>query len=124
MSATKSLKMSSIKTIKPAKAAIKVREFSDFAGEPTHVKLQDHLDETLYIVKVEPISSETFGEGFRLHWRDMPNAAVTYTSSVLGDYPVQQLRGAFAQEGLMESITELSPMRVTIRAAGRSYRFE
>lgn len=101
-----------------------VQNFSDFTGETNHKRFDEMIDQTIYIVKIEPLASDTFGQGYRVHFKDLPNARETYTASVFGQYTVPQIENVYKLTNKGSRVSSDSPIKATIRKAGRSYRFE
>lgn len=101
-----------------------VQNFSDFASDDTHVHLQDMADQTIYIVKLEPLASDEYGAGFKLWFKDLPNAKATSTAGVFGQFPVAQLENLYNLTNKGERISLTSPVKTIIRKAGKTYRFE
>lgn len=102
----------------------KVKNFSDLVGEGLHVRLDEKIDETIYLVGLEPMESESYGDGYKIHFKELPNAKDTYTAACFGTYVVPSLDQLFNATDEGESITEDAPIKTTIRKAGRSYKFE
>ena len=121
---SKALRMSDIKPVGNSKRKTGVQSFSDFQGEASHKRFDQMIDETIYIVKIQVMTSESFGLGYKLHFKDMPNAQATYTAAVFGQFPVEQLDNLYHLTNSGERISLDSPVKVTIRAAGKSYKFE
>lgn len=129
MMAKRNLKMSDIKPAKGAKATGKVRgykvqKFSDYQPESDHKRLDQMIDQTIYIIKIEPLASEEYGSGFKLWVKDMPNAKDTYTVACFGAYVVPVLDNLYNLSHKGKLINPENPVQTTIRKAGRTYRFE
>lgn len=101
-----------------------VQSFADFLGEPTHKRFDQMLDQTIYIVKLEVQASDTYGSGFKVHFKDMPNARDTYTAACYGQYVVPQLEALYQATNEGKRISLDSPIKTTIRKAGNTYKFE
>lgn len=101
-----------------------VQNFSDFVGDDSHKRLDEMIDQTIYITKIEPVTSDTYGAGYRIHFKDLPNARDTYTASIFGQYTVPQIERVYKLTNNGSRVSSDSPIKATIRKAGRSYRFE
>ena len=101
-----------------------VQNFADFVGESSHKRFDEMDGQTIYIVKLEVFPSDKFGAGYRVHFKDLPNARETYTASCFGEYIVPVLDNVYklTHDGKMISLD--SPIKTTFRKAGRTYRFE
>ena len=124
MPKVKTLKMIDFKNVTPGKRRSGVQNFSDFAGEETHKRFDQMIDSTIYIVKLDTMTSEQYGAGYKVHFKDIPGEKVTYDCSVFGEYPCQQLANLYQLTNNGERISLDSPVRTVIRAAGKSYKFE
>ncbi len=101
-----------------------VQNFGDLVAAGNHVRLDEYDGETIYISKVEPIKSETYGEGFKITFKDMPNAKDTYTASSFGQGPVAQLAELYRMTNEGKRLSSDSPIKTKVVKAGRTYRFE
>lgn len=101
-----------------------VQNLSDFMPDPTHRRLDEMIDETIYIWKIEPMGSDQYGEGFKIHFKDMPNAVASYTAAIFGEYVKPQIEAVYVATNKSSRISLDSPVKATIRKAGRTYRFE
>jgi hypothetical protein len=116
--------MANIKNLDNNRSRKGVQNFADFAGDPTHVRFDEMIDQVIYIVKIEPQTSEKFGSGFKVWFKDLPNAAATQDAAVYGQYVVPQLENLYNLTNKGNRISLDSPIKTTIRQAGRTYRFE
>ena len=116
--------MSDVKNVTPGSRRNGVQNFSDFAGEETHKRFDKMIDETIYIVKLETMTSDQYGGGFKVYFKDIPGEKLTYDCSVFGAYPAQQLANLYQATNNGERISLDSPVRTVIRSAGKSYKFE
>lgn len=101
-----------------------VQNLADFLPENDHKRLDEMIDQTIYIWKIEPQTSEKYGEGFKIWFKDLPNARDSYTASIYGQYVVPQLNAVWVGSNKGSRISLDSPVKATIRQAGRTYRFE
>lgn len=101
-----------------------VQNFGDLVAAGNHVRLDEYDGETIYIGKIEPIHSETYGEGFKITFRDMPNAKDSYTASSFGQGPVAQLAELYRMTNEGKRLSSDSPIKTKVVKAGRTYRFE
>ena len=120
----KTLKMSDVKDVKGTRRHKGVQIFGALVPEKTAYRLDQMIDQTIYIVKLERKFSDNYGDGFVVSFKDMPNAAETCTAGVFGEFPVQQLNGLYQATVDGSQISLDSPVKTTIRQAGKSYRFE
>ena len=118
------LKMSDIKQSGMGKSRNGVQNFADFLGEETHKRFDTMIDQTIYIVKLEPSGSDTYGTGWKVYFKDIPGEKATYDCNVYGQYVVPQLDSLYQMTNNGERISLDSPVRTTIRKAGNSYKFE
>lgn len=107
----------------PRSTRIKVQNFSDYNIDDAHVRFDEMIDATIYIVKLELLTGTQFGDGFRVHFKDLPNAADTQTASCFGVGITPQLKSLYnlTHDGKLISLT--SPIKAKIIQAGRSYKF-
>ncbi len=124
MSTKRNLKMSDVKNVDGNKRRTGVTNFSDYAGEEIHKRFDQLIDSTIYIVKLEIMTSETYGAGWKVYFKDLPGEHATYDCSVFGTYPCQQLQNLYDATNEGRRISLDSPIRTVIRAAGKSYKFE
>lgn len=127
--ASRNLRMSDIKTVKGGKRTSKVKgykvqQFAAYQSEPEHKRFDTMYDETIYIIKIEPLKSDEFGEGYKVWFKDMPNAKATYTAACFGAYVLPQLEDLYNLSHKGKLINPENPVQTTIRKAGRTYRFE
>lgn len=101
-----------------------VQNFGDLVAAGNHVRLDEYDGETIYISKVEPIKSDTYGEGFKITFRDLPNAKEVYTASSFGQGPVAQLAELYRMTNEGKRLSSDSPIKTKVIKAGRTYRFE
>lgn len=101
-----------------------VQSFADLVGEGSHKRFDQLLDQTIYIVKLEIQASDTYGSGFKVYFKDMPNARETYTAACYGQYVVPQLESLYQVTNEGKRISLDSPIKTTIRKAGNTYHFE
>ena len=101
-----------------------VQNFADFQGEETHKRFDTMIDQTIYIVKLEPSASDTYGGGWKVYFKDIPGEKATYDCNVYGQYVVPQLDSLYQMTNNGERISLDSPIRTTIRKAGKTYKFE
>jgi len=125
----RNLKMSDIKPVVPAKrkgktTGVRVQKFAQFQPESEHVRLDEMADETIYIVKIEPQTSDQYGEGYKLHFRMDPRKGELKTAACYGAYVVPVLDNMYNLSHLGKLISPEHPVEATIRKAGRTYRFE
>lgn len=120
----RNLRMTDIQSTGTKRTHKGVQNFADFAGEQTHRRFDEMLDQTIYIVKLETMTSDTYGAGFKVYYKDIPGEKATYDCSVFGKYPVEQLANLYTMTLDGSRISLDSPVRTVIRAAGKSYKFE
>lgn len=108
----------------PKTNKIKVQNFADLQGEATHRRFDEMIDETIYFTALENMKSDQYGDGYKVHFKELPNAKETFTAACFGQYIVPVLDGLYASTNQGENITEQNPVKVIIRKAGKSYRFE
>lgn len=89
-----------------------------------HFRFDEMDGHTIYITKIEQLTSEQFGSGFKVWFKDMPNELGVMTASTFGAGPCAQLIPIFQQMQKGGSIPAGTYIKLTIRKAGRSYRFE
>ena len=119
----KTLKMKDIKNVSP-KTKLKLHDFNEPDPDWLHVRLDVMTDQTIYIVKLEQITSDDYGPGYKLHFRDIPGAKQGYTAACFGLIVDRQLEPLYVDSHMSADISEKKPFKVTVRKAGRSYRFE
>lgn len=102
----------------------KVRRFSDFVAGDNHRRFDEYIDRDVYIIKIEPQTSEQYGEGFKVWFKEAVKAKDTYTAAVYGQYVVPQLDELYKVTHDGKLINPDNPVMVTIRKAGKTYRFE
>lgn len=124
MAKTKTLKMQDIKNVETNSRRKGVQNFADLAGEETHRRFDNMIDQTIYIVKLEIMVSEKYGGGYKVYFKDMPGEKATYDCSVFGEYPCRQLDNLYQSTNDGSRISLDSPVRTNIRPAGKSYKFE
>lgn len=107
-----------------AKSRKGVQTLDAFYTPEPFIRLDEMIDQSLYLVKLEPITSEQFGEGFRLYLKDYPNAAETMTAATFGMNTVRILDQVWENSNHGERISLDSPVKLTVRKAGRSITFE
>lgn len=117
----KTLNVSSIKGPRKGKG---VQSFSAFQSEQGHRKLTDYFDRQIYIVKIEPLHSDEYGEGYKLYFKEAPKAKETLTAAIFGQYVVPQLDDLYQLSHQGKLISLDSPVETTIRKAGKTYHFE
>lgn len=109
----------------PRKAGgFKVQKFSDFVIPSNHVNLQDLDGQTIYIVKLEPLHSESFGDGYKIHFKDLPNAKDTYTASPFSKVLVPVLDGVYQMTNNGARISLTSPIQAKVVMVGRVLTLE
>ncbi len=101
-----------------------VQSFGDLVPDKPAYRFDQMIDQTVYIVKLEKKFSDNYGDGFVVSFKDLPNAAETCTAGVFGQFPVEQLKGLYQATNDGQRISLTSPVKTTIRQAGKSYRFE
>ena len=121
---SKTKKASDVKDITPRRSRKGVQNFADFQGEESHKRFDTMIDQTIYIVKIDPVASDTYGPGYKVHFKDIPGAKQTYDCNVYGQYVVPQLDNLYAATVQGSEISLDSPVRTTIRKAGNTYKFE
>lgn len=124
MAKAKTLKMTRVKNIDGNARRKGVQNFADFQGEETHKRFDTMIDNTIYIVKLEPSFSDTYGEGWKVYFKDIPGEHVTYDCNVYGQYVVPQLKILYDLTNSGARISLDSPVRTVIRKAGKTYKFE
>ena len=120
----KTQKAADVKDITPRRSRKGVQNFSDFQGDESHKRFDQMIDQTIYIVKLEISASDTYGPGYKVHFKDIPGAQKTYDCNVYGQYVVPQLDNLYAATVKGSQISLDSPIRTTIRKAGNTYKFE
>lgn len=124
MAKPKTLKMSDIKQTGGSKRRTGVQNFADIVPQEENKHFQDMADQTIYIVKLERREGTQYGNGYVVSFKDLPNARDTYTTGVFGEYPTKQLDSLFAMTHEGRTISLDSPVKTTIRQAGKTYKFE
>ncbi len=113
-----------MKDITP-KTKVRVQQFKDYVtGDASHKRFDEMIDETIYIIKLEPIGSDTYGPGYKVWFKDLPPAKETYTAACFGQYVVPQLEQLYHATHDGKTISLSSPVRTVIRKAGNTYHFE
>jgi len=109
----------------PAAKQIKgVQSFAQFVPANEHKRFDEMIDQTIYITKIEPLFSDSFGEGYKLWFRDLPNAKAEYTAAVFSQFVVPVLKNMYILTHDGKQINLDNPVKATIRKAGKSYRLE
>lgn len=109
----------------PRKAGKKgVLKFSDYVPESNHVSLSDLDGSVIYIVKLEKQHSETFGEGYKLTFKDMPGEKESRTAATYSQVLVPVLDEVFrlTHDGKLISLD--TPMQAKIVVRGRAVTLE
>ena len=109
----------------PRRASNKgVRNFSDFVPYSNHVALSDLDGQTIYIVKLEPMESENFGHGYKIYFKDLPNAQETQTAASFSKVLVPVLDEVYrlTHEGREISLT--SSLKAKVVVSGRTVNLE
>jgi hypothetical protein len=101
-----------------------VQNFADFAGQSNHVRFDEMIDQTIYITQLDILASDQYGSGYKVHFKDLPNAAQTMTAGVFGKYPIEQLDNLYKMTHDGKLISPETPVRTKIVQAGKTYRFE
>jgi len=101
-----------------------VQNFGDFAGTSLHVRFDEMTGQTIYITQLETMGSDTFGPGYKVHFKDLPDASQTQTAAVFGKAPREQLDNLYKMTHDGKLIASDSPIRTKIVQAGKTYRFE
>lgn len=101
-----------------------VRAFAEFVPDSTHKRLDEMIDQTIYIVKIEPLSSDAYGEGMKIWFKDLPNARETCTAACFSSFVLPSLQNMYTLTHDGAQISLDSPIKATIRQAGKSYRLE
>ena len=120
----KTQKAKDVKDITTIRKRKGIQNFSDFQGEESHKRFDTMIDQTIYIVKIAPVASDTYGPGYKVHFKDIPGENATYDCNVYGQYVVPQLDNLYAATVQGSEISLDSPVRTTIRKAGNTYKFE
>jgi hypothetical protein len=101
-----------------------IQSLSDYYTAEPFYRLDEMVDQTVYIVKLEPLTSEQYGAGFKIWFKDYPNAKETGQCATFGMNVVPMLTQVYANthDGALISLD--SPIKVTVRKAGRSITLE
>lgn len=109
------------KTIKTSGGKRKgVQNLSDYVTGSESAQLSSLKDQTIYIVKLEPMQSETFGDGFKIWYKDLPNASETLQAHTFGMVAVPALAQLWHNSNEGKRISLDSPVRATVRVNGRT----
>jgi len=108
--------------VMPAKNG--VRKIGDFIPVSNHVSLSSMAGQTIYITKLEPIHSESFGEGYKLTFKDFPNAKDEMTAAPFGAAIVPILAGVYDATNNGALVTEKSPLQAKIVLHGKVLSLE
>jgi len=120
----KTLAMSDVKQIGGVKSRKGVQTFANIVPDAPKYRFDQMIDQTIYIVKLEPKFSDNYGDGYVVSFKDLPNAAETCTAGVFGQFPAKQLDMLYQATNGGSRISLDSPVKTIIRQAGKSYRFE
>lgn len=112
------------KSASKTSAKPKVVEGAAYLESEDHRRFDEMIDQTIYVTKIDPLASDQYGAGFKVWFKDMPNEKGVMTASTFGAGPVAQLSGLYEQMRKGGSIPSGVYVKLTIKAAGRSYRFE
>lgn len=116
--APKHLNMEDIK--KTIHARKGVQKLSDYVAGETSSQLSALEGQTIYIVKLQPMQSGEFGDGFKIWYKDLPNARDTLQAHTFGQIVVPVLSALYANTHNGAMISLDSPVMVTVRKSGRS----
>lgn len=100
-----------------------VQNFADFQNDNSHKRFDEMVGQTIFIIKLEPLKSKTFGNGYRVHFKEERGSPDTFTGSVFSKYVVPQLDNVYALTNNGSRLSITSPIKATIEQAGKSYRF-
>lgn len=120
----KDIKSVGKKTNKRTSGAVRVQKFADYQTESGHVRLDEMIDETIYIVKIEPQQSKDYGEGYKLTFALDARSSEYKTASCYGAYVVPALADLYKLSHDGKLISPNNPVETTIRQAGKTYKFE
>lgn len=102
-----------------------VKNLSDIVPDSNeHRRLDEMIDQTIYIVNIEPVHSADYGDGFKLFFKDMPNEVATYTAASFSPYNQGQLQGLYDATHNGDKLLPATCVKARIVAAGKSYRLE
>ena len=118
----KGLDFSKIKTV--GRKGKGVHKLSDFVTGEQSAQLSTLKDQTIYIVKLEPMKSEQFGDGFKIWYKDFPNAKETLQAHTFGQVTVPTLAQLYENTHQGKLIALDSPVVTTVRVSGRTTTLE
>ena len=124
MPKAKTLQMKDIQTVGSNPRRKSVRNFQELVPPASAYRLDEMIDQTIYIIKLEEKPGTQYGDGFIVTFKDLPNAAEICNAGVFGQFPVKQLQALYAATVQGSEISLTSPVKTTIRQAGKSYKFE
>lgn len=101
-----------------------VQLLSTYYTEEPFYRLDEMIDQTIYIVKLKKLQSEQFGDGFKIWFKDLPNAKETGQCATFGMNTVRILQQVYANSHEGAWISLDSPVKITVRKAGRSITLE
>jgi hypothetical protein len=101
-----------------------VHKLSDFVTGEQSAQLSTLKDQTIYIVKLEPMSSEQFGDGFKIWYKDFPNAKETLQAHTFGQVTVPTLAQLYQNTHQGKLISLDSPIQATVKVSGRTTTLE
>ena len=101
-----------------------VRKLSDFVTDDQSAQLSTLKDQTIYIVKLEPMKSEQFGDGFKIWYKDFPNAKDTLQAHTFGQVTTPKLAQLYQNSHQGKLISLDSPVQTTVRVSGRTTTLE
>jgi hypothetical protein len=102
-----------------------VKNFADVVpASDKHRRFDEMIDQTIYIVNIEPMFSEQYGAGFRIWAKDMPNEQDSFTVASFSQYNRDQLQALYNATHNGDKLLPNTCVKAVVRAAGKSYRLE
>jgi hypothetical protein len=103
----------------------RVKNFADVVpATDNHRRFDEMIDQTIYIVNIEPMFSEQYGAGFRIWAKDMPNEQDTFTVASFSQYNHDQMQALYNATHNGDKLLPNTCVKAVVRAAGKSYRLE
>lgn len=112
------------KARKPASNKTTVVNGANYLQTEEHYRFDEMIDHTIYVTKIDVLASDQYGTGFKVWFKDMPDEQGIMTASTFGAGPCAQLVTLYEAMKKGGTIPPGTYVKLTIRQAGRSYRFE
>lgn len=101
-----------------------VQNLSDYVEGEVSTQLSSLKDQTIYIVKLQPMKSDQYGDGFKIWYKDFPNAVDTLKAHTFGMVTVPVLDQLWHNTNEGKRISLDSPIKATVRVNGRATTLE